>query len=94
MLQNTSGNDTTNRRSLPVSDADFNVDDLEDFIETANTMPEWMKHDPSLIRVQRDALARFTVEGSLDWQICHQIANRQKHVKPQRPGGPARGRLC
>jgi hypothetical protein len=23
----------------------------------------------------------------LDWQICNQIANRQKHVKPQRPGG-------
>ena len=27
--------------------------------------------------------------GSLDWQICHQIADRQKHVKPARPGGPA-----
>lgn len=74
---------------LPASDGDFNVDDLDDFIETANSMPEWMKYDPSLIQEQRDALARFMVDGSLDWQICHQIANRQKHVKPQRPGGPA-----
>jgi hypothetical protein len=67
----------------------FNADDLDDFIATANSMPEWMKHDPSLIQEQRDALARFTVDGSLDWQICHQIADRQKHVKPARPGGPA-----
>ena len=65
----------------------FNVDDLDDFIATANSMPEWMKHDPSLIQEQRDAIARFTVEGSLDWQICNQIANRQKHVKTQRQGG-------
>jgi hypothetical protein len=67
----------------------FNHDDLDDFIATANSMPEWMKHDPSLTQEQRDAIARFTVEGSIDWQICHQIANRQKHPKPQRPGGPA-----
>jgi hypothetical protein len=67
----------------------FNVDDLEDFILTANSMPVWMEHDPSLIQEQRDALARFMVEESLDWQICNQIANRQKHLKPQRPGGPA-----
>ena len=67
----------------------FNVDDLDDFIATANSMPEWMKHDPSLIQEQRDAIARFTVAGSLDWQICNQIANRQKHVKLQRQGGPA-----
>jgi hypothetical protein len=68
---------------------DFNVDDLDEFIATANSMPEWMKHDPSLIQEQRDALARFTVDEGIDWQTCHQIANRQKHVKPQRPGGPA-----
>jgi hypothetical protein len=67
----------------------FNTDDLDDFIATANSMREWMKHDPSLIQEQRDAIARFTVPESLDWQICNQIANRQKHVRPQRPGGPA-----
>jgi len=67
----------------------FNHDDLDDFIATANSMPEWMKHDPLLTQEQRDAIARFTVEGSIDWQICHQIANRQKHPKPQRSSGPA-----
>jgi hypothetical protein len=64
----------------------FNKDDLDDFIATANSMPEWMKHDPSLVQAQRDAVARFTVNESLDWQICNQIANRQKHVRPLRPG--------
>lgn len=68
---------------------EFNVDDLEDFILTVNSMPVWMENDPSLVQEQRDALARFTVDGSLDWQICNQIANRQKHVRPQRQGGPA-----
>ena len=66
----------------------FNVDDLDDFIATANSMPEWMQNDPSLIQEQRDAIARLTVDESLDWQICRQIANRQKHVRPQRPGRP------
>lgn len=65
----------------------FNVDDLEDFILTVNSMPVWMENDPSLVQEQRDALARFTVDGSLDWQICNQIANRQKHVRPQRQSG-------
>jgi hypothetical protein len=62
----------------------FNVDDLDDFIATANSMPEWMKNDPSLSQEQRDAIGSFTDHRSLDWQICKQIANRQKHVKPQR----------
>jgi hypothetical protein len=64
----------------------FNVDDLEDFILTVNSMPGWMEGDPSLIQEQRDALARFTVENSLDWQICHQIADFQKHPKTKRSG--------
>ena len=67
----------------------FNVDDLEDYLLTVNSMPVWMENDPSLVQEQRDALARFTVDGSIDWQICNQIANRQKHVRPQRQGGPA-----
>jgi hypothetical protein len=64
----------------------FNVDDLDNFIATANSMPEWMKNDAALIQEQRDHLARFTVDGSLDWQLCNQIANRQKHVKPRNHG--------
>ena len=69
----------------------FNVDDLDDFIATANSMPQWMKNDPSLVQEQRDAIAWFTVDGSIDWQICNQVANRQKHVKAQRAGRPALG---
>lgn len=65
----------------------FNVDDLDDFILTVNSMPEWMRHDTALVQEQKDAIARFTVPESWDWQICNQIANRQKHVKPQRQGG-------
>jgi hypothetical protein len=64
----------------------FNLDDLDDFIATANSMPVWMENDPSLAQEQRDALARFTVDESLDWQICHQIANQQKHARPQNHG--------
>lgn len=68
----------------------FNLDDLDDFIATVNTMPTWMKHDVSLVQEQRDAIAGFTVPESVDWQICTQIANRQKHVLPQtRHGHPA-----
>jgi len=66
----------------------FNVNDLEDFILTANSIPDWMKHDTSLIQEQRDHIARFTVEESLDWQICHQLANQQKHARPQNHGRP------
>jgi hypothetical protein len=57
----------------------FNHDDLEDFILTASSMPEWMKDDPSMVQEQRDGIGRFTLPESLDWQICRQIANRQKH---------------
>jgi hypothetical protein len=66
----------------------FNVDDLDNFIATANSMRKWMEEDSTLIQEQRDALARLTVEESVDWQICNQIANRQKHVKPKRHGRP------
>jgi hypothetical protein len=67
----------------------FNHDDLEDFILTANSMSEWMERDPSLVQEQRDAIARFKVPESLDWQICRQIANRQKHGP--KPGGSGLG---
>jgi len=62
----------------------FNTDDLDDFIQTANSLREWIKLDPSLSAEQREHLERFTVPESLDWQICHQIANAQKHVKMTR----------
>jgi hypothetical protein len=59
----------------------FNLDDLDDFIQTANSLPEWIRRDGTLSRDQKDALERFVVASSLDWQICHQVANAQKHVK-------------
>ena len=62
---------------------DFNRDDLDDFIATANSMPEWIRRDSALIQEQKDALERFVVSKSVDWQISHQIANRQKHPKPK-----------
>ena len=34
----------------------FNVDDLDNFIATANSMRKWMKEDSTLIQEQRDAL--------------------------------------
>lgn len=72
---------------------EFNVDDLDDFIAVANSMPAWMKKDPTLIQEQRDHLERLMDKevwaNSVDWQICNQIANRQKHVGAQNHGRPA-----
>ena len=59
----------------------FNRDDLDDFIQTANSLREWIMQDDTLSSEQRAHLERFVVPKSLDWQICHQIANAQKHVK-------------
>jgi len=58
----------------------FNRDDLDDFIQTANSLREWIRRDDTLTSEQKAALERFVVPESLDWQICHQIANQQKHV--------------
>lgn len=57
----------------------FNRDDLDDFVQTANSLREWIRQDETLIPEQRDALERFVVDQSLDWQICNQLANHQKH---------------
>jgi hypothetical protein len=59
----------------------FNRDDLDDFIQTANSLREWIKHDNTLLSEQLAHLERFVVPESLDWQICNQIANAQKHAK-------------
>jgi hypothetical protein len=72
----------------------FNRDDLDDYILTANSLREWIRQDDTLMPEQRAHLERFVVTESLDWQICNQIANAQKHVKGQprskkRPSGPA-----
>jgi len=65
----------------------FNPDDLDDFIQTANSLPEWIRSDSTLSQEQKDALERFAVAPSLDWQICHQIANAQKHGRAKLRSG-------
>jgi len=69
----------------------FNRNDLDDFILTANSLPEWIRRDSTLSLEQKEALEKFVVPESLDWQICHQIANAQKHASGQRrsKGRPA-----
>lgn len=66
--------------------ADFNRDDLDDFILTANSLPEWIKHDAGMSQEQKDCIHRFMVPEGIDWRICHETANRQKHSKVQRGG--------
>jgi hypothetical protein len=61
--------------------ANFNRDELDDYIITANSLREWIRQDNTLIPEQRNHLERFVVAESQDWQICNQIANAQKHVK-------------
>jgi hypothetical protein len=63
--------------------ANFNRDDLDDYIQTANSLREWIRQDKTLTPEQTDHLERFVVPESMDWQICNQLANAQKHVKAQ-----------
>ena len=58
----------------------FNRDDLDDFVMTANSLREWIRRDGTLTFDQKSALERFVVNESLDWQICNQLANYQKHI--------------
>lgn len=63
----------------------FNRDDLDDFIQTANSLPGWIRRDPTVTPEQEAALERFVVPESVDWQICNQIAHQQKHVLKANP---------
>jgi hypothetical protein len=67
----------------------FNRDDLDDFVQTANSLREWTRHDGALTEEQKAALERFVVDESIDWQICNQIANHQKHAS-SKPRSKAR----
>jgi hypothetical protein len=57
----------------------FNSDDLDDYVHTANSLRGWINHDNTLMPEQKAHLSRFTVNQSLDWQICNQLANHLKH---------------
>jgi hypothetical protein len=57
----------------------FDKDGLDDFIQTANSLTDWIRRDPTLNQHQKAEIERFTVYNGIDWQICNQIANFQKH---------------
>ncbi len=57
----------------------FDKDGLDDFFQTANSIIEWILQDATLSQHQKDEIKRFTIANGIDWQICHQIANSQKH---------------
>jgi hypothetical protein len=57
----------------------FDREGLDDFIQTANSLRGWIPQDASLSQHQKDEIERFAVPSGMDWQICHQIANSQKH---------------
>jgi hypothetical protein len=65
--------------------SNFNRDDLDDFIQTANSLRDWIRNDATLSQDQKAHLERFVVPESVDWQICNQIANRQKHAGYAKP---------
>ena len=44
--------------------SNFNRDDLDDFISTANSLREWIRRDPTMSQEQRDHLERFVVPAS------------------------------
>jgi hypothetical protein len=66
----------------------FNRDDLVDFVLTANSLREWIRRDGALSSDQKTALEDFVMNECLDWQICNQLANHQKHIgaKPRSRG--------
>ena len=57
----------------------FDKEGLDDFIQTANSLREWISQDGSLSQHQKDEIERFAAPNGVDWQICNQIANSQKH---------------
>jgi hypothetical protein len=63
----------------------FNRDDLDDFIQTANSLREWIQKDTTLTPEQKAHLESFVVPESVDWQICNQIAIWQKHANRPNP---------
>ena len=61
-------------------DEDFNRHDLDDFIHTAGSLPGCIERDPTTSKAQKNEAKRMC--PGLDWKICNQIANQQKHFKP------------
>jgi hypothetical protein len=59
----------------------FNRDDFDEYVQTANSLREWIERDSTLLPCQKEHMHGFTHSQSLDWQICNQLANYGKHAK-------------
>jgi hypothetical protein len=64
----------------------FNRDDLDDFFQVANALPSCIELDPVTSPAQKEHAERL--RPGMDWIICKQIANQQKHFKPDIRSGP------
>src|SRR5580700_6352982 len=72
----------------------FEKEGLDDFFQTANSLKDWILHDSALNQHQKDEIKRFALSNGIDWQICNQIANSQKHGGSRtRPGKLQAGKL-
>jgi hypothetical protein len=58
----------------------FNRDDLDNFILTANSLPEWIEGDGT-----QEQKALVPSDADMDRQICRKLANRQKHAGHSNP---------
>ena len=63
----------------------FDRDGLDNFIQTAHSLKDWIQQDSTLNQHQQDELRRFTIPNGIDWQFCAQIANFQKHARLSSP---------
>src|SRR5216684_5078730 len=64
----------------------FNRDDLDDFFQVANALPICIELDPVTSPAQKEHAK--SLRPGMDWIICKQIANQQKHFKPDIRSGP------
>src|ERR1700733_155895 len=63
----------------------FNRHDLDDYIQIVNALPSCIEQDPQTSAAQKLEAKRLYPD--MDWQICRQIANQQKHFKPETRSG-------
>jgi hypothetical protein len=63
----------------------FNRHDLDDYIQIVNALPSCIEQDPVASPAQKLEAKRLYPD--MDWQICRQIANQQKHFKRETRSG-------
>jgi hypothetical protein len=57
----------------------FDLEALHEYIQTLNSLRDWIRRDHTLNQHQKDELERFVDARSVNWQTCNQIANYQKY---------------